>query len=234
MRSVKSTVVHFPARIAPFVAILLGGDTVLRMERIGAALIDIDGVLTVSFRPLPGTVEAMQRLRAAGLPLALVTNNTARTRAAIAAKLASVGYPVTAGDILTAPAVTAAYLREHHPGARCLFLNSGDVQDDLDGVTLVPEADDTAPDVVVFGGAGKEFTYACLNRAFRELQRGIPLIAMHRNLYWRTSGASTSTPGPSCSAWSEPPASRRQSPASPRRRSSPQRWHTSESPRPRP
>ncbi|MFF3396945.1 HAD-IIA family hydrolase [Streptomyces sp. NPDC002659] len=155
------------------------------MERIGAALIDIDGVLTVSFKPLPGTVEAMQRLRAAGLPLALVTNNTSRTRATIAAKLASAGYPVSAGDILTAPAVTAAYLREHHPGARCLFLNSGDVQDDLEGVTLV--ADDTAPDVVVFGGAGDEFTYAGLNRAFRELQRGIPLIAMHRNLYWRTS-----------------------------------------------
>ncbi|WP_406303931.1 HAD-IIA family hydrolase [Streptomyces sp. NBC_00885] len=156
------------------------------MERIGAVLIDIDGVLTVSFKPLPGTVEAMERLRAAGLRLALVTNNTSRTRATIAAKLASAGYPVTAGDILTAPAVTAAYLREHHPGAHCLFLNSGDVQDDLEGVTLV--ADDTAPDVVVFGGAGDEFTYAGLNRAFRELQRGIPLIAMHRNLYWRTSG----------------------------------------------
>ncbi|WP_142214622.1 TIGR01458 family HAD-type hydrolase [Streptomyces sp. SLBN-118] len=158
------------------------------MERIGAALIDIDGVLTVSFEPLPGTVQAMERLRAAGLPLALVTNNTSRTRATIAAKLSSAGYPVTADDILTAPAVTAAYLREHHPDARCLFLNSGDVRDDLDGVRLASEADDTAPDVVVFGGAGEEFTYAGLNRAFRELQRGVPLIAMHRNLYWRTSG----------------------------------------------
>ncbi|MET7616182.1 HAD-IIA family hydrolase [Streptomyces sp. NPDC005408] len=157
------------------------------MERIGAALIDIDGVLTVSWKPLPGTVEAMERLRAAGLPLALVTNNTSRTRAAIAVKLASAGFPVGVDDILTAPAVTAAYLRDRYPGARCLFLNSGDVRDDLDGVTLVAETDETTPDVVVFGGAGDEFTYASLNRAFRELQRGVPLIAMHRNLYWRTS-----------------------------------------------
>ena len=64
------------------------------MERIGAVLIDIDGVLTVSWKPLPGAVEAMERLRAAGLPLALVTNNTSRTRAAIAAQLAGAGFPV--------------------------------------------------------------------------------------------------------------------------------------------
>lgn len=110
------------------------------MERIGvsgAALIDIDGVLTVDWQPLPGTVAAMERLRAAGLPLALVTNTTSRTRARIAAKLAGAGFPIGEDDILTAPSVTAAYLREHYPGARCALLNSGDVREDLAGVTLV-------------------------------------------------------------------------------------------------
>ncbi|MCP3819410.1 HAD-IIA family hydrolase [Streptomyces sp. A3M-1-3] len=161
------------------------------MNRIGAVLIDIDGVLTLSWKPLPGAVEAMERLRAAGLPLALVTNNTSRTRASIAETLAGVGFPVGVDDILTAPAVTAAYLREHHPGARCLLLNTGDVRDDLEGVTLIEEAEAEAaeaPDVVVFGGAGSAFSYEALNRAFRHLQRGARLVAMHRNLYWRTSG----------------------------------------------
>jgi ribonucleotide monophosphatase NagD (HAD superfamily) len=41
--------------------------------RIRAVLIDIDGVLTVSWQPLPGAVAALERLRAAALPLALVT-----------------------------------------------------------------------------------------------------------------------------------------------------------------
>lgn len=163
------------------------------MERIGAVLIDIDGVLTVSWNPLPGSVEAMQQLRAEGLPLVLVTNNTSRTRASIAARLAAAGFPVGVDDILTAPAVTAAYLREHYPGARCLLVNTGDVRDDLAGVTLVDEAEaesdaeGVAPDVVVFGGAGGAFSYAALNRAFRHLQRGARLVAMHRNLYWRTA-----------------------------------------------
>uniref|UniRef100_UPI0011805518 HAD-IA family hydrolase n=1 Tax=Streptomyces sp. NRRL B-24085 TaxID=1709476 RepID=UPI0011805518 len=35
--------------------------------------------------------------------------------------------------------------------------------------------------------AGPEFGYAALNRAFGHLQRGARLVAMHRNLYWRTA-----------------------------------------------
>ncbi|MFD4758472.1 HAD-IIA family hydrolase [Streptomyces sp. NPDC058439] len=162
------------------------------MEGIGAVLIDIDGVLTVSWKALPGTVAAMERLRETGLPLALVTNTTSRTRATIAGKLAAEGFPVSADDILTAPAVTAAHLREHHPGARCLLINTGDIRDDLTGVTLVDEdeagpAHGAEPDVVVLGGAGDAFTYAALNRAFRHVRRGARLVAMHRAMYWRTA-----------------------------------------------
>ncbi|MFE9723583.1 HAD-IIA family hydrolase [Streptomyces sp. NPDC005794] len=159
------------------------------MERTGAVLIDIDGVLTVSWEPLPGAVEALERLRAADVPLALVTNTTSRTRARIAERLADSGFPVGPDDILTAPAVTAAHLRENHPGARCLLINTGDVRDDLSGVTLVEEdAEGAVPDVVVLGGAGDAFTYTALNRAFRLVQQGAVLVAMHRNLYWRTAG----------------------------------------------
>ena len=156
------------------------------MRRIRAVLIDIDGVLTVSWQPLEGAVAALRRLRALALPLALVTNTTSRTRASIAAALAGAGFPVTAADILTAPVIAAAYLREHCPGARCLLLNDGDIGEDLAGVTLT-SADDPAVDVVLLGGAGPEFSYQALNRAFGHLQRGARLVAMHRGLYWRTS-----------------------------------------------
>jgi ribonucleotide monophosphatase NagD (HAD superfamily) len=65
--------------------------------RISAVLIDIDGILTVSWQPLPGAVATLRQLRAAGLPLALVTNTTSRSRASIAAALAGAGFPVTHG-----------------------------------------------------------------------------------------------------------------------------------------
>jgi HAD superfamily hydrolase (TIGR01458 family) len=155
--------------------------------RISGVLIDIDGVLTVSWRPLPGAVAALRQLRAAGLRLALVTNTTSRPRASIAAALAGAGFPVTAGDILTAPAIAAAYLNGHYPGARCLLLNSGQIGADLAGVTLTRSGDPAPVDVVLVGGAGPEFSYRALNRAFGCLRAGATLVAMHRGLYWRTS-----------------------------------------------
>jgi HAD superfamily hydrolase (TIGR01458 family) len=156
------------------------------MRHIGAVLIDIDGVLTVSWQPIDGAVTAMHRLRSAALPLALVTNTTSRTRASIAAVLAGAGFPVTADDVLTAPVIAAGYLKNHYPGARCLLLNSGDIGEDLAGVNLAG-ADDAAVDVVLLGGAGPEFSYAALNQAFGHLQAGALLVAMHRGLYWRTT-----------------------------------------------
>ncbi len=162
-----------------------------------AVLIDIDGVLTVSWEPLPGAVEALRELREAGFGVALVTNTTSRTRASIAGTLREAGFAVDADDILTAPVATAAHLAEQCPGARCVLLNSGDIREDLDGVALFDPADaapeavdpddaESVPDVVIVGGAGPEFDYDALNRAFGYLQRGARLVAVHRNLYWRT------------------------------------------------
>ncbi len=150
-------------------------------------LIDIDGVLTVSWQPLPGAVAALHQLRADGYPFALVTNTTSRSRASIASTLAGAGFPVAADDILTAPVIAAAYLLDHHPDARCLLLNSGDIGEDLAGLSLVPPEDTSPVDVVLTGGAGPEFSYQAINQAFGELQRGARLVAMHRGLYWRTS-----------------------------------------------
>jgi HAD superfamily hydrolase (TIGR01458 family) len=152
------------------------------MGEVRAIMIDIDGVLTVSWRPLPGAAEALTLLHDQGLAVALLTNTTSRTRAAIATGLREAGFPVGVDDIVTAPAITAAYLAEHCPGARCLLLNSGDVKEDLPGIRLV----DDEPDVVVIGGAGPEFGYEALNRVFGHLRRGARLVAMHRGLYWRT------------------------------------------------
>ncbi len=149
-------------------------------------LLDIDGVLTVSWRPLPGAVGAVRWLREAGYRVALLTNTTSRTRDWLAGTLAGCGFPVTAQDIFTAPAITAAYLAEHYLGASCALLTSGDTAADLTGVKLFDTGGPGRPDVVVLGGAGPEFSYEALNRVFGYLRDGAALVAMHRNMFWRT------------------------------------------------
>lgn len=154
------------------------------MSNIEGLLVDIDGVITVSWHALPGAVDAVSALRAIGLPLRFLTNTTSRTRKSIAEVLAQEGFAIKPADILTAPAATATYLRKAHPGARCWLLSSGQVAAELEGVTLV--GDDQPADVVVIGGAGPEFSYERINHAFHLLSRGAALVAMHRNLLWRT------------------------------------------------
>lgn len=156
------------------------------MEPIRAVLADIDGVLAVSWRPIPGAAQAIAALRASGYPIALLTNTTSRTRAQIAGLLTAAGFPVTADDIFTAAALTAEYLTRHHPGARCLVLNDGDLSTELPGVRLAALDDDPAPDVVVLGGAGPQFDYATLNRVFALVRGGAALVAMNANLFWQT------------------------------------------------
>lgn len=150
-------------------------------------LVDIDGVLVVSWRALPGAVAAFDRLRAAGVPMLLLTNTTSRTRAEMAELLRRAGFAVADDEVMTVSAATAAYIRRHHPGARCLLLNYGDLAPDLEGITLVPPDTDPAEvDVVLLGGAGPDFTWDALNHALACLNQGAALIALHRNLYWRT------------------------------------------------
>ncbi|HEX5936851.1 MAG TPA: TIGR01458 family HAD-type hydrolase [Actinomycetota bacterium] len=147
-------------------------------------LLDIDGVLAVSWAALPGAVDALRALRDDGLPLRLITNTTTKTRADLAGTLRGAGFDVADDDVVTAVVATAQYLRNAHPGAGVFVLSDGDAAADLEDVRLV---DVDEADVIVLGGACEDFTYATLNRIFRRLMDGATLVGMHRNLFWKTS-----------------------------------------------
>jgi HAD superfamily hydrolase (TIGR01458 family) len=146
-------------------------------------LLDIDGVLAVSWEALPGAVETLRWLREHDVAFRLITNTTTHTCADLAATLVGAGFDVAPDEIVTAVVATAAYLRSEHPRARVFVLSDGDAREDLAGVQLVVDR----PDVVVLGGAYEGFDYPTLDRIFRWLMDGAALVAMHRNLYWRTT-----------------------------------------------
>ena len=100
-------------------------------ELTGWAL-DLDGVIWRGTETVPGAPAAVARLRAAGVPIAFVTNSAQRTPAQVADKLASHGIPDAESDVITA-AVAATTMVD--PGDRVLAIGS-------DGVfeALRPEA----------------------------------------------------------------------------------------------
>jgi len=146
-------------------------------------LLDMDGVLAISWEPIPGAAETLAWLRDSGIPYRLITNTTTHTRGEMARTLSDAGIPVDPADVVTAVVATSGYLREHHLGAKAFLLSDGDASADLEGVELVEDG----ADVVVIGGACEDFSYPVVNRVFRMLMDGASLVGMHRNMYWRTS-----------------------------------------------
>ena len=145
-------------------------------------LLDVDGVLATAWRPLPGAAETVGWLRDRGIPFLLATNATSLSRDGLAARLRQGDIEVQGGDVVTAPVLTAAYLRRRHPGARCFLLGQPELGEELRNVELV----DSEADVVVVAGADPAFTWENLSAAFRMLKDGAALVAMHRNLFWMT------------------------------------------------
>jgi HAD superfamily hydrolase (TIGR01458 family) len=150
-----------------------------------AILLDVDGVLHVSGEPIAGAPEAVAKLRAAGHPLRLVTNNTTRPRRRIAADLRSLGIEVADDEIETTPLAAARLLAR----ARVLPLTMPSIHEDLArDVELV----DRDAEVVLLGGAdeddetGRVFSWQNLNRAFAELRAGARLVCLHKNRWWQT------------------------------------------------
>ncbi|MDQ3696124.1 MAG: HAD-IIA family hydrolase [Chloroflexota bacterium] len=161
-------------------------------------LFDVDGVFHVSLQPIPGAVALLNEIAAQHVPFRLLTNTTTVSRATLAAQLRQLGLPVADDHLLTAPVATADYVRRRFPGVPCYLLAKGDVAADFQaaGIDVVGPGGTPAAGVVVIGGAEDELTYARLNHAYRLLLGGAKLVAMHRNVAWKTAQGMQLDSGP--------------------------------------
>jgi HAD superfamily hydrolase (TIGR01458 family) len=162
------------------------------MGDVEGVLLDVDGVLTVSWKALPGAAEAVGWLRDGGVPFRLATNTTTMSRAELAATLTRAGIDVAVEELVTAPVAAAEFLRREHPDAGVFQVGGQAARDDLPGVRF----DEEQASVVLLAGADEDFTWERLDRAFRLLLDGAALVAMHRNTSWMTDRGPTLDSGP--------------------------------------
>lgn len=152
------------------------------MATVRGVLLDVDGVLHVSMRPIAGAVDVLRWLEQQGYHFCFVTNTTTLARATLAQRLQRAGLPISEQQLITAPVATASYIRQHFAGKRCWVLTKGDTLADFSGIHLVDMHEDA--DVVVISGAEELLTYEAMNHAFRQVMNGAALLGTHRNLYW--------------------------------------------------
>ncbi|KXW74457.1 HAD family hydrolase [Mycolicibacterium phlei DSM 43070] len=156
-------------------------------------LFDIDGVLVTSWKPIEGAADTVRALADNQIACSYLTNTTTKTRAQIADLLTAAGMAVRPDEVITAAVLTAQYVRDRYPDARCFLVNSGDVTEDMPGLDLVnstafegPRAPEK-PDVVLLGGAGPEYSHLTLSWVYDWMAQGVPVVAMHRSTAWTTT-----------------------------------------------
>jgi 4-nitrophenyl phosphatase len=141
---------------------------------------DLDGVVWLSLRAIPGSADAIARLRAAGHRVLFVTNNSSLVREDVEAALQAVGVPAQ-GDVLSS-AMAAARLVER--GERALVVGGPGIVQALEarGAEVVQDG----PADVVLVGFTREFDYDALRRANATIRTGARLIGTNDDATYPT------------------------------------------------
>ncbi len=145
--------------------------------RVRGLLLDLDGVVHVRGVALPGSLEAIARLRAAGLPFKFVTNTTRRPLARIVEDLAALGLEATSEDVFTPAAFARDFLRQRNLSP--FLIVHPDLREDF------RDMPSGRAEAVVVGDAAEFFTYERLNEAYRKILDGAPFLALAKNRNFR-------------------------------------------------
>jgi glycerol 3-phosphatase-2 len=146
------------------------------VEQYDTVLFDLDGVLYRGPDTVAGAADTVASLRARGIPLAFVTNNSSRTPEQVAAKLAGHGIDAPAEEVVTSAIVTADLLRTRG-GSTAYVIGERGIREALRlaGFEVLDDHADRADYVVV--GVDSAATYDRLRTAALLVQRGAALVA---------------------------------------------------------
>ena len=140
----------------------------------GNIVCDLDGVLYLEEQPIAGAGAALSALEGAGYRILLVTNNSTKTRATIAERVAAVtGYPARIDQVLSSAQAAATMLG----GVSAAYVvGEQGLWDTLADEGVPTTADWSSADAVVVG-LDREVHYDALRDAVRAVRNGARLVA---------------------------------------------------------
>jgi HAD superfamily hydrolase (TIGR01450 family) len=147
----------------------------------GTWVIDLDGVVWLGGKPIPGVDEAVARLRGVGVRVLFATNNSAPTRAELHRQLTHCGITTDDADLLRSADVAAGMLA---PGSTAVVLGGDGVLEALAarGVVVVPEG----PADAVVVGLARTLTYQSLTIAVTAVRLGARLVGTNEDATYPT------------------------------------------------
>lgn len=148
------------------------------VDRYDLVIFDLDGVVYLVDRPIPGAVEVIMRLHRAGATVAYATNNASRRAGEVAALLRGMGIEAADEEVLTSAQASAAALARQLPaGSPVLVVGADALRADVRdaGLRPVSSADDRPAAVVQ--GYGRQVGWAELAEASVAIRAGAVWVA---------------------------------------------------------
>jgi NagD protein len=154
---------------------------------------DMDGVIYLGNRILPGVQEFIQWLQDEKKEYLFLTNNSGHTPRELQQKLARMGLDVPEEHFYTSALATAAFLKEQAPGCSAFVIGEAGLFNALydAGITM----NDVNPDYVVVG-EGRTYSLDTLTKATNLVLRGAKLIGANSDV----SGTIENGIAPACRA----------------------------------
>jgi 4-nitrophenyl phosphatase len=149
----------------------------------GTWVIDLDGVVWLAGEPIPGSADAVARLRRAGTGVLFATNNALPTLSELVGQLAQVGIPAEPAEIVSSAQAAASLLA---PRSTAVVCAGGGVLEALAdrGVTVVP----AGPADAVVVGLTRSFDFDMLATAVTAVHGGARLIGTNDDATYPTPG----------------------------------------------
>lgn len=144
-------------------------------------LFDLDGVLYVGTQVIEGAIEAVERIRASGMPCRFITNTSTLSLDSLQRKLNALGFAVAKEEIISAPQAAVLFLRQQQNPV-CRLLLAEDAKRDFAEF----RQSDRDAEYIIVGDIGDAWSYPLLNEIFSRLMSGAKLIAIHKNRFWQT------------------------------------------------
>lgn len=146
------------------------------LSAIDLFLVDVDGVVLRGDTPIPGAVTALSVLRRIGAKIIFPTNNSTKSRRALARRLDQMGVTVEEREVLTTSYCAARHASAHGLTRVYVVGEEGLLVECREAGLDIVGADAASCDAVIVG-LDRQFSYAKLTAAFRLIRAGARFIA---------------------------------------------------------
>jgi HAD superfamily hydrolase (TIGR01450 family) len=147
------------------------------------ALLDLDGVVYIGGKAIPGAREALEQASSQGMRLAYVTNNASRTPAAVAQVLTGLGIPAQPSDVVTSAQAAARLLAERLPaGAPVLVIGGMGLRVALRERGLRPVSAAAEKPAAVVEGFAPQVDYSALAQGGLAVRAGALFVGSNGDL----------------------------------------------------